>query len=93
MKNDLLHHLGLVHGLVQLVLTKTQRWICYLCKKEFQTEEFLKKHWIKTHLEKRFDLAFMAYNENNSIICQFCEKTFDHKKVTNHSLVFYIPTN
>ena len=79
-KNDLIRHIGLVHGVVHLQLTKTERWICDFCKKEFLTEEFLKKHLIKGHFEKKFESLFMAMSENNEILCQFCDQTFTFKK-------------
>ena len=78
--NDLIKHLGLVHGTVNLVLTQTEQWICEYCKKEFLTEEFLKKHLIRLHLEKRFESTFLALSENNEILCQFCEQTFEMKE-------------
>ena len=43
-KTDLIKHIGYVHGTVQLVLTKTERWICNFCNKEFLSNDFLKKH-------------------------------------------------
>ena len=30
-RNDLIKHVGLVHGAVSLILTKTERWICDFC--------------------------------------------------------------
>ena len=44
------------------------------------TEEFLKKHLIKGHLEKKFEQTFLALSENNEILCQFCDTTFTVKK-------------
>ena len=30
-RNELIKHVGLVHGAVNLILTKTERWICDFC--------------------------------------------------------------
>ena len=79
-RTELVKHIGYTHGTVQLVLTNTERWICHFCKKEFLSNDFLKKHLIKTHLEQKFESTFLALSEKNEILCQFCDKEFSHKK-------------
>ena len=40
---ELIKHMALVHKLLKLEITQTERWICDICKKEFLTNDFLKK--------------------------------------------------
>jgi len=80
LKFNLIKHIGLVHRAVLMEITPTERWICKECQKEFLSDDFLKKHWIKAHLEKEFEARYFVVNESEELLCQFCEKTFSHKK-------------
>jgi len=82
-KVELIKHMAIVHKLLKLEITQTERWICDICKKEFLTNDFLKKHMIKVHLSEKFESKFLAMNEKNELLCQFCDdsqKPFTYKK-------------
>jgi len=79
LKFNLIKHLGLVHSAVKINISQSQRWICHFCKKEFLGDEFLRRHLIKLHLEKKFESIFLASSKTNEILCQFCEKKFSYK--------------
>ena len=80
LKFNLIKHIGLVHRAVLMEITPTERWICKECQKEFLSDDFLKKHWIKAHLEREFETRFLVGNESEELLCRFCDKTFSHKK-------------
>ena len=80
LKFNLIKHLGFVHGAVNMDVTATERWICTECQKEFLSDEFLRKHLIKAHLEKEFENRYYVLNESEEMLCQFCDKTFSYKK-------------
>ena len=80
LKFNLIKHIGLVHRAVTMEITSTERWICSDCQKEFLSDEFLKKHLIKAHLEREFETRYLVAGKGEELPCQFCDKTFSYKK-------------
>ena len=80
LKFNLIKHIGFVHGAVSMDIAATERWICNDCQKEFLSDEFLKKHWIKVHLEREFENRYFVLSESDEMMCQFCDKTFTFKR-------------
>ena len=48
--------------------------------KEFLNDDFLKKHLIKNHLERKFETSYTAETGKEGVLCQFCDKSFNYTK-------------